>query len=313
MHWPRLRRMRTFARLLALLALLPVTSAADEERDLPPWVPSLGIGVGIQARTIDGDISALLFDGTAVPTRRAPCNTLIFFIGPGFCDLSDSDTRSVDGAALQGGGQLLGPSLDVFLRPRPFVHGGFDWAFDSRTVAQGGMNPSSFQENGAEADIRTRLRGNPEYLWYVGGGVALQLPVDFTTAFVKLGAHYMQERSEVVGTIDRSLGSSAVQTVESTDELTIPGIGPSFGLEAEIYRFGPVALNFVADMLVTFPLSGTDTQFQLDEPNFGGDPPPCTTEPPGTARCVSPATFSYDADEPHWLGSVSLRFGWVGY
>jgi hypothetical protein len=296
--------------------LVPALSAVAQELQVPDWVPSLGLGGGIQSRPTDGEIDALIFNNQPSTTRIVPCIPL----GSGspfdgFCDLSADDTRSLDGATLVGSAQLLGPPLrNVFLRPRPFVHGGFSWAFDSRTIAEAGFNPSTFEvENLNEPDIRTRLRGNPEYLWYVGGGVALQLPIELRPVFVKIGAHYMEEMTEVVGTIDRAEELlTSLQTTEFTTDLTIRGVGPFFGLEAELARIGPVALNAVGDVFMTFPLSGTDAEFDLDGPVFPGDVSACRDSPPGTVRCQSPAHFSYGADDIHWLGVAALRLTWVG-
>jgi hypothetical protein len=160
------------------------------------------------------------------------------------------------------------------------------------------------------------MRGNPEYMWYTGGGVALQLPFESRAVFLKVGAHYLEDRVDVVGQIDRGfvVGQNAVQIVsaEFTDELTIPGVGPYVGVAAEIARFGPVTLDFIADVLMTFPLSGTDSEFTIEQPFGPGDPPSCTTNP-GAVPCVQPAQFSYDGDNLHWLGFAGLRFSWVGF
>jgi hypothetical protein len=315
----RIRLLPGRARCLALiftLGMLPASKAlGEEEADLPPWVPSLGIGAGIQARAIDGTIDAFLFDGTLSPNLVSDCipGGNVF---EGFCDMSADESRTLDGGTLGGTLQLLGPSLaSLPLHPRPFVHGGFFWNFDSRTIADEGFNPSSFETNFSEPDLRTRLRGNPEYMWYTGGGVALQLPFESRAVFVKVGAHYLEDRVEVVGQVDRGFTvGDTVNTVtnEFTDELTIKGVGPYLGVEAEIARFGPLTLNFVSDVLMTFPLSGTDSQFSIEEPFGGGDPPSCTVSP-GALPCVLPAQFSYDADSIHWLGFAGLRFSWIGF
>jgi hypothetical protein len=273
----------------------------------------VGIGAGPQSREIDGSIDAILFDGTLAATRIVPCGAQAIPPLPGgYCDLSNNDNRTLDGAVLDVSAQLLGPPLEsVFLRPRPFVFGRYDLSFDSRTIVQAGSNPSSFDDNLQEADIRTRLRGNPEYFWYVGGGVALQMPIEWTPVFLKIGGHYMEDRVDVVGQIDRSQGPGSLATTEFTDELTIPGVGPSIGLEAQIARFGPLSLDVVADVLFSFPLSGTDSQFTVEQPTFGGDPPQCSvSQVPG---CIEPADFGYDADNVHYFGVVALRFSWVGF
>ncbi len=313
MDWLGPQRVRVHLRLALFLSWLPVFAATAGENDLPYWVPSLGIGAGIQSREIDASIDAILFDGTLAATRIVPCGSSANPPLPGgYCDLSSAENRALDGGALDVSAQLLGPPLEsVFLRPRPFLFGRFDLAFDSRTVAEKGSNPSSFEDNLQEADIRTRLRGNPEYFWYVGGGVALQMPIEWTPVFVKIGAHYMQDRVDVTGQIDRSQGAGTLTTTEFTDELTTPGVGPSLGLEAQIARFGPVSLDFVADVLFSFPLSGTHSQFGVEQPTFGGDPPRCSVNP--VAGCLEPADFNYDADSVHYFGVAALRFSWIGF
>jgi hypothetical protein len=101
-------------------------------------------------------------------------------------------------------------------------------------------------------------------------------------------------------------------TTEFSDDLTINGVGPSFGIEAEVARFGPIAMNVNGDVLLSFPLSGESTEFDLDAPSFEVNPPNCAESPPGTVPCKSPAHFSYDADSVHWFGAVQVRFSWVG-
>jgi hypothetical protein len=215
-----------------------------------------------------------------------------------------------------GSAQLLGPSLaSLPLRPRPFVHGGIGWTFDSRTIVETGYNPSSFDNIGTQPRIQTRMRSNPEYLWYVGGGVALQLPVEFTPVFLKIGGHYSQNRVDAVASVTRGFidpeGNSVPVTNEITDEMNTPGAGPSVGIEAEIWRFGPVALQFVADVLFSFPLSDTEATIAVDEPLGPGEV--YCKDAPNVFGCVSPAVFHYDADNIQYYGVASLRFGWVGY
>jgi hypothetical protein len=129
--------------------------------------------------------------------------------------------------------------------------------------------------------------------------------------FLKVGAHYLEESIVAIGTISRGDGTDtgSLQS-EAQDGLKVGGAGPSFGVEAEVWRFGPVGVQFAADILVTFPLSGTDTQFELEEP--GDEPPQCSVQP-DAIPCVEPATFDFDADNIHYLGLASFRFAWLGY
>jgi hypothetical protein len=312
---PRLRRFAASASALALALLATASRAEEQEQDLPSWIPSVGLGFGIQSREIDGNIDAFLLGGT-VAAATVPCQGLPPFnpaLPPitGICDLSASDNRASDGAAFDISGQVLGPSLSsIWLKPRPFVHGGFAFEYDSRTIAEGGENPGSFDVNLQEPDLRTRLRANPDFLWYVGGGVALQLPIEFTPVFLKIGAHYLEERMDAVGSIDQGVGENDVLHVETTKSLKIGGAGPSVGVEAEVWRFGPVGVQAAADLLVTFPLSGSEAQMDLDQPDHAPFPS-CADDPDVT--CVEPAHFDFDADNVSYLGVASIRFAWLGY
>jgi hypothetical protein len=316
MHGLLSQRARVHLRLALLLVALPVSSASAGENELPDWIPSAGIGAAIQSREVDGSIDAILWDSNSptFPTRIAPCGV---FAGlpQGFCNLSSRDTRAEDGAALDLSAQLLGPPLrSVFLKPRPFIYGRYELPFDSRTITEAGSNPNDFDTNLQETDIRTRLRGNPEGIWYVGGGVALQLPVEIMPVFLKIGVHYMEDRVDAIGTIDRKVGDEPKQTAEAKKKMTMPGVGPSLGVEAEIARFGPLALNFVADVLFSFPLSGTEAEFSVDEPTSPSDTVPQCSATGGTfPSCAEPAHFKYDADNVHYLGAVALRFSWIGF
>jgi len=310
---PRLRRIAASATALALITT--ASRAEEQEQELPSWIPSVGLGFGIQSREIDGNIDAFLLGGTITPTnfvcQGSPPNNPNLPPITGICDLSTSDSRASDGAAFDISGQVLGPSLSsVWLKPRPFVHGGFAFEYDSRTIAEAGENPGSFDVNGQEPDLRTRLRANPDYLWYAGGGIALQLPIEFTPVFVKIGAHYLEERMDAVGSIDQGTGETTVLHSEVKKTLKIGGVGPSVGVEAEVWRFGPVGLQATADMFVTFPISGTDANMDLDQPDH--DPfPSCSANP--NVPCVPPANFDFNADNIHYLGVASLRFAWLGY
>jgi hypothetical protein len=315
---PRLRR---FAASALAVALLATASRADEqEQELPSWIPSVGLGFGIQSREIDGSIVAFLQSETTaaatIECQSAPPTFPNLPPIPGVCDLSSSENRTSDGAAFDISGQVLGPRISsipglswIPWKPRPYVQGGYAFEYDSRTIAEAGDNPGSFDVNQQNPDLHTRLRANPDYLWYVGGGIALQMPIEFTPVFLKLGAHYLEEHMDAVGSIDQGVNDMTLQ-VETTESLSIGGAGPSVGIEAEVWRFGPVGLQAAADLFVTFPLSGSDAQFDLDQPNTGENPS-CTVNP--NVTCIEPAHFDFDADNVHYLGVASLRFAWLGY
>jgi hypothetical protein len=312
---PRRGRVAACAAALAFALLASASRAQeDEEQELPSWIPSVGLGFGIQSREIDGNIDAVLLTG-AISSVNLTCQGLPPFnpaLPPitGVCDASASDSRASDGAAFDISGQVLGPALaSIPLKPRPFVHGGFAFEYDSRTITEQGLNPGSFDVNGTEPDIHTRLRANPDSLWYAGGGVALQMPIEFTPVFLKIGAHYMEERIDATGSIDQGIGEVVLHT-EATEELKIGGAGPSFGIEAEVWRFGPVGVQFAADVLVTFPLTGSDAQFDLDQPDSSPFPS-CANDP--NVTCIEPANFDFNADNVHVLGLASFRFAWLGY
>ena len=329
----RRRVLPAVAALGILLRCAAAIAQEAEERVVPNWVPSVGFGFGIQSREINGNIDAILFTNQTgqPPSVTIPCQTqnpphnpnLPPFVG--FCDLGGAENRASDGAAFDLSGQILGPpwkSAPWKLRPRPFVHGGFAFEYDSRTIVEVGISPSSFENAALEPLAHTRLRANPNWIGYAGGGVALQLPIEFTPVFLKLGAVYTEEQLDAVGTVDRGIAGTqcpnplipCIDTLSNdrTDALKIHGIGPSIGIEAEVWRFGPIALQAVADLLVSFPLSGDKTSFDLDQPSQPGDPPSCVTNPTA-APCVSPAHFDFKADNPSFFGVASLRFGWVGY
>src|SRR5262245_21455931 len=102
---PRRGRVVSSAALLAI-ALFESTAAAAEERQLPSWIPSIGLGFGLQSREIEGNIDGILATGFANPQPAATlnCQTLGLenpFLPPfaGRCDMSSSDARESDGAA----------------------------------------------------------------------------------------------------------------------------------------------------------------------------------------------------------------------
>jgi hypothetical protein len=330
---PERRSRRTAAPCAALLAISALLGPAAmgetlKEDELPNWIPSLGVGFGIHTR----DVSARIdnpsnpfaqfaginpaFGGAFLPTG-VPINEAPFFCRPagqftGFCFFFDDDTTAVDGGSVPLGGQLIGPAEPFLGVVRPFVHGAFAIDFDSRVIAASGLKPAGFPTAGRKPRLRIQLEARPEHTWWVGGGLAVQIPID-RPLFLKLGYAYSQHQMELEGSIWRNIVINNQDTIErlnNYDELKIKGAGPTFGLEAEVWRIGSLAMNLSADLLVFFPSSGTDARFEVNTPLSAGEVYCSAPNPP--SNCVQPAFLTVDADETQYHGSLTLRLTWLG-
>jgi hypothetical protein len=285
-------------------ALLDARAAFAQEETLPAWIPSVGIGPGIHSRAAEGTVDGLMKTSAVGPNTQIPCDL------QGFCLFYDQDERNIDGTAVGVSAQLLGPSAPTWpLRPRPFVQAALIRPFASRVLAESGYQPSDFDANGQEPDLQLELNADPQLLWYTGGGAALQLPFE-RPVFIKLGAHYMEERLDMLGRIQRNVDNTTpLPEGRKKEELTVRSIGPDIGLEVEVFRFGPFAAQLSADVLLSFPLNSLADTFQADQPLT---PAEIQQIELGLLQPPEPADFTYDAENVHIFGTVWIRFAWLG-
>jgi hypothetical protein len=345
---PTPRRGAALVPLLLAAAALGATLAPDHARaelgegsslgeyELPDWIPSVGFGFGIQARKAEGGFAALLKSDSA-DRELFNCRASIFGINPDAesCDFFQQDEETVDGGTIPGGLQLLGPAwsgdLPFGLSIRPLVHAGAAWNFDRRLIARQGFEQPDMEVNGVEADLRAEIEGEPRWFWYTGIGTAIRLPFERPT-FLKIAGNYHEQRVNAFGRVDRgqSVGTTflGVNRLEEEEELTIKGLGPSIGLETEVARIGPVSFGFAADLMITFPLSGTDwstsvsqvpllTPSDLSVPGAAPCAPgqePETPPPLGTGVfCYDNIDFNASFDNPFYFGGVQVRISWIGW
>jgi hypothetical protein len=309
------------------------------EGELPNWIPSVGLGFGIQTRDMRGTISnpqnpfaqfsglnpifggAFLKTDTIVTEPRFACRSAGQFAG--FCFFFDDQTQAVDGATLPLGLQLMGPPAPVIPgRIRPFIQGAYAFDFESRVVASSGFKPAGFPVAAPDQfpTLRLELEVSPVSTWWAGGGLAIQAPIDMPL-FLKLGFNYSQQDLDLQGNIWRGFNvNNPNQFTERTSvdgDMTIKSWGPSFGLEAEVWRIGSLAMNLSADFYVFLPRSGTDAFMTLQQPRVSGglnpEPLPCTGNPGDATNCLQPAQFRIDADETQYHGSIMLRLTWLGF
>jgi len=281
--------------------------AAEDEEPLPDWIPSIGVGPGIHSRQAEGTVEGLMKTETSPNSNPS----FVCFEG-GFCEFFDNDERDIDGSAVGVSAQLLGPSVASWpLRPRPFIQAAWVRPFSSRVLAEDGFQPQDFTSNFGEPDVQLELNADPQMMWYVGGGGALQLPFE-RPIFIKLGMHYAEERLDILGRVQRGTDVSnshppaTIMLPEGRhkDKLTVRSLGPDIGLEVEVYRFGPIAAQLSADVLLNFPINSVKNTFDVDEP--------LTQAEIDQGLHVDPAVFTYDAENVQYYGTIYIRFAWLG-
>jgi hypothetical protein len=298
------------------LAAIPRPVGAEEiySDDLPSWIPSFAVGGGIYSREVDGTIEGI-FDANNPPSEtpgQIQCRANPDSPLPSTCDVFTKGSEAVDGFSLQLQGGLLGPAWeDGPWRPRPFIQGGYGYPFKKRRVTSEGQKASDFDTNQSEPDIRLELIGKPQHFWWLGGGVAFQLPVEAYPTWFKLGVNYIEDKVDAVGkisqTVDAVIGEGGrqrpiIEVTEASKGLRLSNVGPSFGLETMIARWGPVAMGFSADFFVGFPFGATKKRFQVDGPGLVGN----DLQSSGTG------TFKYDSDSPWFFGNTAIRIMWIG-
>jgi hypothetical protein len=301
-----------------------------KDGEFPNWIPSLGAGFGLQSRDVHARIdnpdnpfaqfASLnpIFGGAFLKTDivnsepRFRCRPSGQFAG--FCFFLADATEALDGGTLPLGGQLIGPAEPFLGLVRPFIHGAYAIDFDSRVIASSGFKPGGFPTTGPLPKMRVQVEARPQSTWWAGGGIAVQVPIDIPV-FLKFGYNYSKHEMDLEGDIWRGIvinNEDAIRRTNAKDDLSITSWGPSFGVEAEVWRIGQIAMNLSADLLVFFPRDGTDTRFSLEQPRTSGDPPQCSSSPNPPSNCLQPAFFSVDADETQYHGSLSLRLVWLG-
>ncbi len=312
------------------------------EFELPDWVPSVGFGFGLQAREVDSEFTAFLKSDNAGAVNTAfNCRRSLFGINPdsGVCDFEEQEERTLDSGSLPGDLQLLGPAwrgdLPYGLSIRPMLRAGAAWTFSRRVIASQGFEQPDMESNTPNADLRVEIEAEPRWFWYTGLGAAIQLPFERPT-FLKISGVYHEQRVNVFSRVDRGFEVNnvleSISRIEDEDEVTIRGIGPSIGFETEVARIGPVAFSFAGDVMVTFPVSGTDSSATISQsplltpaelglaplcapgqqPDLTGGPNP--PPPTGTGTfCWDEPDFESDLDNPFYFGGLQVRLSWVGW
>lgn len=342
------------------MLLVPCAAGAGEEaeapRTLPGWIPSIGPGFGIYSRDVKASAQGLIQKDrigvengqivivpkvengfrtgqltSAVYTCTRGSSAFPYLEVPplqaGVCGpFQDSNTSALDGPGISANGQLLTPAWSTaWLAPRGFVQGGFAWPLQSRTLAASGFKDPPVR-TGGEPGLRIQTKGDPNYFWWAGGGVAFQLPIESYTVRAKLGLAYMEESVDAVSRIDQFVGvdtegEPVKKIVKGTQNLTIRSIAPSIGLEADLARFGPLVIGLAADTMFSIALSGTNASTapedcadqSLQFESFACLSSPGTQSQPGAPFVPSGnGAFGFKADTLHIFGSVSIRFSWVG-
>ena len=319
----------------ALLSLPGGAPRAAEEEDRGgvdwwgDWIPSVGLGGGLMSRETEGSIGGgvsdfqvgIFGDVTVVEhgvrTDGTDSQLTTCIVGQerdngALCEFYDESSTSVDGFVLTPSVQVLGPALNPLpMRPRLLFQGGYGFPYVSRTVSAAGFKPVTFDDLGAEPKVRLQLKGDQQYFWWVGGGVALQLPFDRYRTWLKLSASYSEEEIEAVARMDSffaALGNSPLGSRNVRQTLLIRSISPGIGLEAEVGSIGPVSFSISADTLISIALENDGSDFTDDAGNALLVSPTLGPNVPG-----GPIEASYQPDDLSVFGILSVRFNWIGF
>jgi hypothetical protein len=320
----------------ALISLPAVAGAAGEEdrggvdwrRD---WIPSVGLGGGFLSRENDASIGGGVSDfqvnpfggvsviehGVRTDTNPAAAVTETCIQGQvlpanaGLCEYFDEGTSALDGFVLTPSVQLLAPALNPLpLRPRLLFQGGYGFPYISGTMAADGFKPISFEALGAEPKVRIQLKADQQSFWWVGGGLALQLPFDAYRTWLKLSVSYSEEEVEAVARIDTLFDSSGAGfgSRNVRQDLLIQSISPGIGLEAEVGSLGPMSVSISFDTLISIALQNDGTTFTDEAGNPLLFAPNVSANTPG-----GPILASYQPDDIGVFGGITVRFNWIGF
>lgn len=218
---------------IAMIAWAPAAQSQSPEglpQDLPAethdprsrWIPSIGLGVGLNWQQASADLRA----------NPAP--------GVSFSPFSNSEGTSIFKAAISPDLMLETPVIaNLPGKPRLFIQLGAVVPLGQETSA----NDNVGDAGGVAEDPQLFLTIEWDSIWYAGLGVSIELPIGDSLVFIKPSVNYIGQSVEWVATmeqqIDTALGSPLVPF--SANEAQIhQGIAGKLQLETNLSAIGPV-------------------------------------------------------------------------
>lgn len=290
---------RLLACALALALVLPGSSIAEEgsasegagggaseakaqtprskRRDPADWgdwrnyQPSVILGFGITWDQADSSL-----DGV---TRWSPAfvaNCIQpYGIGTGQNCVASSDSFDgwYAGGALNTGGRVRLPELDLPGHPRAFINASVViQRQDEKALASSGVPTSNWLSSsdllgggGQQKFLRLEQTIDPQTLLFLGLGAEFLLPIDLYNVRLNASVNYFRTKASVGARYDfldaateedSSFGS--LDEFSSRDLIT-HGIAPGVGLDVDIGETEHLEFGFYADTFVGFPLSDGGT------------------------------------------------------
>lgn len=195
---------------------------AEVDSQTKRWIPSIGLGVGLNWQQASGDLSA----------SPAP--------GVTFSPFSNSEGTSIFKAAISPDLMLETPVIaDLPGKPRLFLQLGAIVPLGDETT----VNDNVGDAGGVAEDPQLFLTVEWDAIWYAGLGVSIEVPVGDSRVFIKPSINYIGQSVEWVATmeqqIDTALGSPLVP-FSANDAQIHHGIAGKLQLETNLSSVGPV-------------------------------------------------------------------------
>lgn len=297
------------------VVLVPTSATASlgVARPLPDVAPRIGAAEGDEISRFVPSIS--VFSGVVGQDGSATVQSNVRPAPPDTGELITGDKTFVS-PFVGGEAELMLPGLTMLpFSPRAFVRGGAQGNFGfKRDVAKEGspgefvfpaLSPGTRIQESFVLGQGSTTSAKPDALQVTAGaGVAFTVDVAERRLRIKPSVEYLREEMKVAGTVHRAQALVGFPTTPEQFRLieltgsgskVYHGLGPGLEVEMDAARAGPVMLTVLG--------AGRAYRFLNDDRSVT-----FTT----TNELGDTATWSFKKNLWAFLGSVGLRFRWVG-
>lgn len=293
-------------------ALLLASGVCAEEVDAADdrWVPSIGVGVLVQTSSASGSGSTSWPDCT--PTSA---ESVCFGGRPDAAGNSDFIAGIPD---LRLG--LVAPPIRILsseLRPFTYVGWQFGWGYietEEAVATEGGFGdiliPTLDENPDNVGGVGSRMFAKTSNGWFAGLGLAIDFPVGEYDFRLLPSIDYLGQRvsvraqsrrvAELVSPVPPAIPGSPdlsrradfrFEEISGKDSKVLHSVGLRLGLETEMGRVGPVAINGYAEIATLWLLGDREVEVRA-----GGE---------------GAGDFRMDLDSTIVQGGLGVRFAWA--